>query len=119
MYWTICLVVVFGTIIGFSALEGTPRDDTGSVTRFLIPAGVVAFVVLPIVMLDLVAFSNRFAGPVLNFRNKFRKLVQDHETTPISFRAGDFFVDLRDNYNELVQVIQFKPKDTPTEDSES
>ena len=45
-------------------------------------------------------------GPVHNFGNQIKLLVETGETSEIEFRNGDFCADLSENMNELVSQIE-------------
>jgi len=89
-----------GTILGIAFLEG-PTGNSASIGRFIVPALVVSSLVLPIALLDILMFSNKFAGPILNFRRRFKELVDNGTCEDVRFRPGDYYRDLSDNFNKL------------------
>ena len=97
VYWVICQISVIGTICGFDWLAGPSAE--GEVA--LMPAFVISGLILAFVMLDLVVFSNRFAGPMLNLRRKMKMLADNDPVEEISLRPGDFYVDLAENFNRV------------------
>ena len=52
-------------------------------------------------LLDQLILSNRFAGPLLNFRRKFERLVKEGVAEKVRFRKKDFYRDIEENYNLL------------------
>ena len=100
IYWIVCQVVFAGTICGFDWLtQGSEKEGI----HFLFQGFVVSSMFLPLVLFDLLTFSNRFAGPVWNFRNKMQKLADGEQVADVKFRPGDFYEDLMNNFNAANQ----------------
>ena len=98
IYWFACYFVTIGTIFGFASLDGA--SATGTISRFFVPAFVAATLVLPLVLLDILVFSNRFAGPLLSFRRRLKHLADGEQTgQELRFRNGDYFLDISENFN--------------------
>ena len=51
-------------------------------------------------------FTNRSAGPLLNFRRKFAKLAEGEIPDELVFRGGDKYRDIEKNYNKLRTRMQ-------------
>jgi signal transduction histidine kinase len=101
-YWMICQLSIFGTLLVFVFLhQGSTGPET--VWQMLTPALIVSTIVLPLMMLDLLVFSNRFAGPLWNFRRKLENFVETNQFDEVRFRRGDFFQDLSENFNKLCE----------------
>ncbi len=102
VYWMVCQITMIAAILGYAVLlDGSTSDSTGSLWRLLIPALTVSSLMLPIMLFDMVAFSNRFVGPIFNFRRKFKQFVEQGSADEMTFRNKDFFPDLCDNFNKL------------------
>lgn len=110
VYWFTCQLVFMGTVCAFDGLSQESNPDGG---HFLYQGFVVSLLFLPLVIFDLIKFSNRFAGPVLNLRNKMNKLADGEEVEDIRFRPGDFYPDLMNNFNTLKKK-QARVQDDPT-----
>ena len=52
--------------------------------------------ILPLVLLDCLRLSNRFAGPMLRFQRALRELASGETTQPINLRKGDFWSEFAD-----------------------
>ena len=98
IYWVVCQLTMVVTIMGFASLEA---PSSGHVNRYLVPALVVSSLVLPLVLLDLLIFSNRFAGPLFSFRRSLQRLSEGQAIDPIQFRSGDHLPDLSENLNRV------------------
>jgi hypothetical protein len=59
----------------------------------------------PVFLYDTVKFSNRFAGPVLRVRRTLNDLACGIKVAPVTFRPGDFWTDITDDLNYVVNRI--------------
>ncbi len=106
-YWISCQLLVFLTMYGIAMLQG-PGGNSGSLKAYFVPAAFVSMLALPVALLDMIKFSNRFAGPIFNFRKRFDALANEQKTDVIHFRGGDYWGDLSENFNRLCEAIEFK-----------
>ncbi len=107
IYWLICQLAMMMTMFAMDWLA--PESQMGA-RGLIFPGFVVSSICLPLAMFDLIAFSNRFAGPVMNFRRHFGKLVNREALEEIKFRPGDYYYDLMENFNDLAkQIADVKP----------
>ena len=86
-------------------MAGNPQSS-GTLSQYITPALFVSSLALPLALFDLILFSNRFAGPMLNFRRKFNELVEHETAETMHLRHGDFYPDLAENFNKLRDKIQ-------------
>ena len=98
IYWVLCQLTVYGTMFGFAYLEGSKTDD---LKHLMIPALISAVVLLPVVVVDMITFSNRFAGPIHNLRKRFTHYAKTGVVEEIRFRSGDYYLDLQENLNQI------------------
>ena len=96
-YWIVCQISIFGTIALFSFIT----NSSASVSPLVVPALIVSFIFLPIVVVDAIVFSNRFAGPMVNFRSNLKRMLKGEEIGDIRFRPGDFYQDVSNDFNQL------------------
>lgn len=99
-YWLLTQLAFVGTIAMFDFLSNGQAQSTGSV-RFVAPAMIVSFLALVIAMLDMLVFSNRFTGPLVNLRNKMNGLACGEAVEEVRFRQRDFHQDLGNAFNEI------------------
>ncbi len=118
IYWVICQIIVVGTIFGFINLEGIANVPNGSFWRFVTPALFVSAMALPIALLDMLIFSNRFVGPIYNFRRRFNLLANSSGVDELHFRRGDFYPDLSKNFNKLRSRLQSAVPERLSKDTE-
>ena len=108
LYWIVCLITITLMLLCWSVLR-TPRmfythlDDMWF--RYG-PALVASFLLLPMVVVDIIRLSNRFAGPLLRLRRSMRALARGEHVEPIHFREGDFWQEFADEFNALLARVQ-------------
>lgn len=64
---------------------------------------VVMAVMLPMFVLDTMKLTNRFAGPMHRLRQAILKLPSGDPIKPLSFRSGDFWSDVANDFNRLTR----------------
>jgi signal transduction histidine kinase len=70
------------------------------------PVFLAAFLLLPLVIFDIIRFSNRFVGPILRLRRSMRQLARGEHVEPIKFRGTDFWQDFADEFNAVLARVQ-------------
>jgi hypothetical protein len=104
-YWMFCLlsasfmVLCWEVVIG---TKGSAADTFGRTLGRYAPVLVATFVVVPMVLVDAIRWSNRFAGPLVRFRRSMRQLADGKSVAPLKFREGDYWQDLADSFNDLL-----------------
>ncbi len=86
-------------------LNGTTHDSSGSIWQFVVPALIVSLFLLPIALWDMLAFSNQFAGPLVNFRGRLKQLLEKESSEEIRLRKGDFCSELCEQLNQLRTMV--------------
>ena len=67
---------------------------------------VASLLLLPIVLIDIVRLSNRFAGPLVRLRRSMRALARGEKVQPIHFRGSDFWQEFADEFNAIAARLQ-------------
>ncbi len=60
---------------------------------------------IPAFVYDTVKLSNRFAGPMLRFRSAITQVGGGETIAPLKFRDGDFWKDLADDFNRVLERL--------------
>jgi hypothetical protein len=114
-YWTMCMWGMFCLLAGvpivlswFVSSAGAPTASqlilqTG---RMFWPALFASSLMLPLLLLDVVRVSHRFAGPMYRLRNALRDVADGKQVAPIKFREGDFWCDMADEFNRVAARIR-------------
>ena len=66
----------------------------------------VMVVAIPLVIMDILRLSNRFAGPIFRLRREMAKLAAGENIGPLKFRDGDYWQDLAEELNRIAQRLQ-------------
>ena len=74
--------------------------------KYTVPVLVVLVLLLPAFAWDMVTLSNRFAGPIYRMRDVMRAAAAGEETKPLKFRDGDFWQDVADDLNILLEATR-------------
>lgn len=61
--------------------------------------------IMPAFLYDTVKMSNRFAGPVSRLKNGLSALANGEQVEEMNFRKGDFWGELAEDFNRVVQRI--------------
>lgn len=104
LYWLFCLFSVSLMLICWETYAG-PRRSFFELSTELIhrygPALLASLVLLPIAMMDVVRFSNRFVGPVVRMRDALRLLAKGESIQPLHFRDNDFWREMAVDVNQV------------------
>jgi hypothetical protein len=114
-YWLFCLLTVSLMVLCWGVLTGPRAPAAVTLGRLLTtyaPALLASLILLPMVLVDCNRFSNRFVGPLLRFRRTLRQLADGEKVRPIKFREKDYWQDLADTFNDVLERMQ---RETPTE----
>lgn len=109
LYWAFCLLSVTLMLLCY-------RISTGPVQPFFLharelwkqfaPALMASTLLLPIVVIDCIRLSNKFAGPIFRLRHSMHQLAQGETLRSIRFREKDFWHEMADDFNQLLERLQ-------------
>lgn len=109
VYWSMCLVVVFAGLLCpeyMFAKLGLVSPTAPSIWLRYAPGLVLAAAITPIMVLDLLRCTNRFAGPMIRTRRLIRALANGERVEPIAFRKGDYWRGYADDLNAVLRRIE-------------
>ena len=109
LYWVVCLITITLMLLCWRILTGPARmfyTHFNDMWFFYGPALVASFILLPLVIIDIIRLSNRFAGPMLRLRRSMRELARGEHVEPVRFRDGDFWQDFAEEFNAVVARVQ-------------
>lgn len=122
-YWFFAWLVVLGLALLVAVLFGMAADDVSigqAISRILanlwLPI-LISIMVLPVLVRDCLRLSNRFAGPVLRLRRGIKQLADGETAQPIKLRTGDFWQELADDFNRVVE--RFQPTEASSDTSQT
>jgi hypothetical protein len=109
LYWVLCLIGIALMLLCWQIITGPVRlfsrhfDDMWFYYK---PVLIASFVLLPLVIVDILRFSNRFVGPLLRLRRSMRELARGENVEPIEFRDTDFWQEIADEFNAVRARMQ-------------
>jgi hypothetical protein len=112
-YWLLSIAVVGAlNVVGWVYLA--PGVDALVKIRGTLPSflGVFAIVVasslivLPVLLYDLVKYTNRFAGPVHRLQRALQDVAAGRVVSPLTFREGDYWHELATSFNGIVARLE-------------
>jgi hypothetical protein len=109
LYWFFLLAATSLIMVCISVVWEPGATLAEYYDRFLMRHGIVAFatlILLPFVLYDVLATSNRFAGPLFRMRQAMRDLTEGQHVEPIQFREKDFWRDVADEFNALAAYVE-------------
>jgi hypothetical protein len=68
----------------------------------------VLLALAPVLTLDAVKFAHRLVGPLYRFRVTVRAIANDEPVDLVRLRKGDFLLDFRDDFNEMLKTLEAK-----------
>ncbi|MHB1034657.1 MAG: hypothetical protein ACYC35_08945 [Pirellulales bacterium] len=113
-YWFYCLLTITLMVLCWRVVTGPARpfythfDD---MWFHFGPALVASLLLLPLVVIDCVRLSSRFAGPMVRLRNAMHRLAQGEQVQPVHFRKGDFWQEFAEDFNQVLSRLQRSDQD--------
>ena len=106
MHW--CIFAVVGSIVAllfqFIADPFQPVSrQFANIWRYQGPFLLTIFFLLPGFLYDTVKLSHRFAGPIIRFRRSLQSIAKGEQVQKVTFRGGDFWVELATDFNVLIE----------------
>lgn len=90
----LCVAVLEGPLSG-SQLAARMWSKLG-------PAWVASILLIPIVVIDCLRLTNRFAGPMLRLRRAMKDIADGKDVSLIRIRKGDFWYEFAEDFNRMV-----------------
>jgi hypothetical protein len=121
LYWFVCLITISLMLMCWRIITGPARPfymQFDDMWFFYGPALIASILLLPMVIIDIIRLSNRFAGPMLRLRRSMRALARGEHVEPIEFRGTDFWQDFADEFNQLLVRVQGPPEEKPDDAAE-
>lgn len=108
LYWLLCMFIQALLIMLLSIGTGS-SDELGQRTDqfwwHLKLILVSSMLTLPLLVLDIIKLSHRWVGPIYRLRAGLRALAMAEPVKPITFRAGDYWKDLAEDFNAVLMRV--------------
>ena len=108
-YWIYCLFTISLMLIWWDMFAGPARPFMlvlGDVYQRFAPVAAASFLILPLVIMDVLRLSNRFAGPARRLKNALIELGEGKEVRPLLFRDNDFWQETAAEFNRVNDRIK-------------
>jgi hypothetical protein len=109
LYWCVCLISMALMMLCWQLLTSTAEmmslQFNDMWRLFYKPALIASCLLLPMVIMDIIRFSNRFVGPLLRLRRSMRQLARGEQVEPLVFRDTDFWHDTAKEFNAIRSQI--------------
>jgi signal transduction histidine kinase len=121
-YW-LTAVVAIGLMVGLHVVMESAHASVNVIAnRALLhfgPALLAAVLLLPIMLLDCLRATSKFAGPVHRLRQEMENLADGKPAEKLYLRKDDLYADLADQFNRLVDRVQGEKQKGKQEDEET
>jgi hypothetical protein len=121
IYWFYCLFSVTLIAVCWIIFTKEPETSTELFTQLWLncgPALLGSVLLLPLVMLDCLRLSNRFAGPMVRMQRVMRELAAGESPPTFSLRPGDYWTELADDMNIVLERVRQQDQNSqPTQPS--
>jgi len=108
-YWLFFAASVAMLLIVWTAFVDRPQrsgDLFATAWTRVGPALLASILLLPLVMIDVLRLSNRFAGPMYRVRNGLRQLARGETVAPIVLRKKDYWTDVARDFNLVAERME-------------
>ena len=108
--WLVIIGCMATVLLGVESLRaGFSLGFTGSLAAMWKHNAhlLIALVVLaPLIVYEAIKLSHRFAGPMVSFRRALHGLGNGESVTPVHFRENDYWKDLAESLNCVIERIE-------------
>ena len=109
IYWFYCLFSVTLIAVCWIIFTKQPESSSELFTQLWLncgPALLGSVLLLPLVLLDCVRLSSRFAGPMVRMQRVMRQLAAGETPPKISLRPGDYWSEFAENINVVIERLR-------------
>jgi HAMP domain-containing protein len=118
-YWCFCVLATGMVLLLWQVATGPYRPflsyfSLHEIVQRHSAVVVASIVLLPILLLDVLMTTNRFAGPLYRLRRSMRALAAGEHVQPVEFRDGDFWHEVADEFNAVAAYVdELKQEKSP------
>jgi hypothetical protein len=103
MFFGIAVVLLESCWLAATERPASSAELIYRVRTTVAPGLLASVLLLPLVLIDCLRLSNRFAGPAFRLRRALRDLVEGREVRPQHLRESDFWQDFAEDFNRLLE----------------
>ena len=104
LYWLLCLFAIGALLLVRRALTMPIRPMNailGELGSLYGPAAIASLFILPMVVVDVLRLTSRYAGPIFRLRRSLQALADGEAVEGLRFRGGDFWQGLACDFNTV------------------
>jgi hypothetical protein len=119
IHWTVFLGVAFGMAFCLQLLRDPFRPLEVHFQQLWWAQGpffLVVVLLLPVFIFDSIKLSHRFVGPIYRLRQTIRKIVEGDTPPPLKFRDFDYWQDMAQDFNVMVDRLSGPKSDSKEDD---
>lgn len=108
IYWFYCLFSVTLIAVCWIIFTKQPESSTELFAQLWLncgPALLGSVLLLPLVLMDCVRLSNRFAGPMVRMQRVMRELAAGENPPEITLRPGDYWMEFASDINLVMERL--------------
>lgn len=108
IYWFYCLFSVTLIAVCWIILKKQPESSAELFTQLWLncgPALLGSVLLLPLVLLDCLRLSNKFAGPMVRMQRVMRELAAGENPSAIKLRPGDYWTEFANDINLVMERL--------------
>ena len=108
LYWMYCLVAVGLMTTCWMVLFDRPSSSGEFFARLgaqTLPVLLSSVLLMPLVLLDSIRFSNRFVGPVFRLGRALERMADGQRVQNVQFRSDDFWYEYSQSFNRLNERV--------------
>jgi hypothetical protein len=115
LYWFLFVSGMFILLAGFPVIVSFFVHSPGAPSagqlimqtwRTFWPAIFASALMLPLLILDIIRVSHRFAGPMYRLRSALRDMAAGKPVEPVVFRYGDFWCEVAEEFNQATAILR-------------
>lgn len=109
LYWGASMATMALMLLCFRIITGPARlfyEHFDDMWFHYGPALAGSIIILPVLVIDVVRLSNRFAGPLVRLRRGMRALARGESVELLHFREGDFWQAFAEEFNAVAARLR-------------
>jgi hypothetical protein len=109
LYWLLSMFIQALLIMLLSVGSGSTDELFQRTHQFwwhLKLVAVSSLLTLPLLLLDITKLSHRWVGPIFRLRTAMQALAMGEDVQPLTFRTGDYWKDLSDDFNAVLTRVK-------------
>lgn len=109
VYWLLCCMTIATVVLIWRVVVEPPqlfRSHIEAMWEQYFPVILALVLLLPLMLVDVVGWTNRLAGPMVRLRRAMQRLADGEKVEPIALRDNDFWRDFAADFNRLVARVE-------------